>query len=629
MSVPAPSPPDDSAARPGAEPGQSTLSVTQPSTRRLLLVMAVGVLAPLILLAGLNGISQFELAREAARSQTADEARLLAATVDRQIAAVVTTLNALVSSPDLRDGDLVGLHARLNDIPNRAFDVAALVRRDGQLTFHSLRPLGSELPRSPLIDLYAPAFDSDTVIVSNLFRGTVSGNPSMVVARRTMVGDTPHVLSLAIHWPRFQELTQTLPGRIVTIVDREGTVIARSQHADKYVGARVPDDVRSLLLRREEGQTRTLSLEGIDVNLAFKRSQISGYTVVVAQPNSDVLAGPLELLLRAAAAALLAIALAVGAALWISRRIAASTEALAAAADTISRGGTPAFDAPMATSDLARVATALQGAAETIGARTAALTAATVEADRASKAKSKFLASMSHELRTPLNAVIGFAELIREQAHGPVGDGRYIEYANDIRDSGAHLLGMVNDLLDMARLEAGRRELRETRLSVMEEIAATLRLVRPAYDKADVRLVPQYRDDLPVLVADPVALRQMLLNLLDNAAKFTPTGGQVTISAAAGADADGGGLDVTVRDTGVGIPADRLPELGHPFAQVENVLTRQHSGTGIGLYIVRSLMELHGGTLRIASVEGQGTAVTLHFPMERLEQAPPMRVAAT
>lgn len=195
--------------------------------------------------------------------------------------------------------------------------------------------------------------------------------------------------------------------------------------------------------------------------------------------------------------------------------------------------------------------------------------------------------------------------------------------ANDIRDSGAHLLGMVNDLLDMARLEAGRRDLRETRLAVMDEVAATLRLIRPTYDKAQVSLAPEYRDDLPVLIADPVALRQMLLNLLDNAAKFTPAGGQVAIRAEAGPD----GLSITVADTGIGIPADRLPELGRPFAQVENVLTRQRSGTGIGLYIVRSLMELHGGELVIASVEGEGTTVTLAFPAGRLERVNPLRAA--
>ena len=613
--MPAPAPSD---------PHPATAVTALSSTRRLLLMMAVGVLAPLILLAGLNALSQFELARAAARNQAADEARLIAATVDRQIGTVVTTLNALVSSPDLRSGDLASLHARLNDIPNRAFDSAVLVRKDGQATFHSMRPLGSALPRSPLVDLYAPAFETDSLVISNLFVGPVSGNPSVVVARRTQVGDTPHVLSLAMFWPRFQELTQNLPGRIITIVDRDGVVVARSRAPERYVGMRVSDEIRALVKGREEGQSRALSLEGIDVNLAFHRTQVSGFTVMVAQPNSAVLAGPLRQLTQSAAAALLAIALAVWAALWVSRRIATSTEALAAAADTISQGGRPTFDAPMATSDLARVATALEQAADTIGARTAALTAATVEADRASKAKSKFLASMSHELRTPLNAVIGFAELIREQAHGAVGDARYVEYATDIRDSGAHLLGMVNDLLDMARLEAGRRELRETRLAVMDEIAATLRLIRPVYNKAGVNLEPEYRDDLPVLVADPVALRQMLLNLLDNAAKFTPPGGTVTIRA--GLDPDG--LTIAVKDTGVGIPAARLPELGHPFAQVENVLTRQHSGTGIGLYIVRSLMELHGGSLAIGSVEGSGTEVTLRFPAERLELAQPARVAA-
>ncbi len=236
-------------------------------------------------------------------------------------------------------------------------------------------------------------------------------------------------------------------------------------------------------------------------------------------------------------------------------------------------------------------------------------------AEQASRAKSQFLANMSHELRTPLNAIIGFSEMMAVEVLGPMGNTRYREYAEAILSSGCHLLDLINEVLDLAKIEAGRYELTEEWLTVNEAFEDAMRLVGPrAAEKGAA--IARSLGIAPELHADRRALRQMLLNLLSNAIKFTPAGGRIAL----GARWDGDGLKLEVADTGCGIPADRIAELAQPFVQVDTAMNRRHTGTGIGLYLTRSLIELHGGRLTIESRQGEdsGTTVTLLFPSGRL-----------
>ena len=246
-----------------------------------------------------------------------------------------------------------------------------------------------------------------------------------------------------------------------------------------------------------------------------------------------------------------------------------------------------------------------------------ALVQAKEAAELASRSKSQFLANMSHELRTPLNAIIGFSEMMASEVLGPLGSKRYRDYAEAVLNSGNHLLELINEVLDLSKIEAGRYDLSEEWLCLHEVFQDALTLVGPrAAEKGTTTSISGAGDFAPQLLADRRALRQMLLNLLSNAVKFTPAGGRVAMRAVW----DFNGLRLEVADTGVGIPVDRVRELAQPFVQIDNAMNRRHAGSGIGLYLTRSLVELHGGKLDIASRQGpeSGTTVTLIFPAQRL-----------
>ncbi len=237
------------------------------------------------------------------------------------------------------------------------------------------------------------------------------------------------------------------------------------------------------------------------------------------------------------------------------------------------------------------------------------------EARLANRAKSEFLANMSHELRTPLNAIIGFSETARQKLFGPIGHKKYEDYFNDIHDSGTHLLDLINDILDLSVIEAGRLDLNEEEIDIKDLIDSCLYQVRYQAGAAGVKLHGVDAPGLPRLRADRLRVKQILLNLLANAIKFTPKDGDITVHAGIAED---GSLGISVRDSGIGIAEEEIPKVMAPFAQAQSSKTRNHEGTGLGLSLSQSLMELHGGTLTLESQEGLGTTTTIFFPAKRL-----------
>ncbi len=231
-------------------------------------------------------------------------------------------------------------------------------------------------------------------------------------------------------------------------------------------------------------------------------------------------------------------------------------------------------------------------------------------AEGASRAKSAFLANMSHELRTPLNAIIGFSEVMTQEIFGPVGNARYHEYIKLIHESGGHLLELINSVLDMSKIEAGKFELHEELFDLNEAASSAIRFVAQAAERAGVALKVSVAPGAEQIFADRRAVKQMLINLVNNGVKFTPRGGEVRLAATVGSN----GLTIAVSDTGTGIAKKDLEKLGRPFEQVEGAQTRAKEGTGLGLALVRSLAAMHGGGMTLESALGIGTTVSVHLP---------------
>ena len=245
-----------------------------------------------------------------------------------------------------------------------------------------------------------------------------------------------------------------------------------------------------------------------------------------------------------------------------------------------------------------------------------AIRAARAEAELNSRSKSAFLATMSHELRTPLNAIIGFSDTMVMEVFGPLSE-RYKSYAGDIHQSGTHLLSLINDVLDLSRLDAGHADLQEENFDIAELVAESLRMVMGQSEKAQIALTVDVEQGLPWLHADRRRIKQILINLLSNALKFTPAGGQVRVSCRR----TPGGLALAVADSGIGIAPENIARVLERFGMVDNPMQKSHQGTGLGLPLSRQLAQLHGGELTLDSTVDVGTTVTVTLPASRLVPA--------
>jgi signal transduction histidine kinase len=247
------------------------------------------------------------------------------------------------------------------------------------------------------------------------------------------------------------------------------------------------------------------------------------------------------------------------------------------------------------------------------------------KAEAANRSKSRFLANMSHELRTPLNAINGFAEFIQHQFKGPVGNPQYLEFAKAIHDSGQHLMALIDDILDISKIESGQGTLDEKQVSVSTIISQVVVMTESATKKANLSFEAAAAPLLPEVIVDERKICQVLMNLVSNAVKFTPEGGRISVQALSGQD---GNVLITVSDTGAGIAADEIQDVLKPFMRSRDAERRQVPGTGLGLHLAQELMKLHGGGLSLSSIVGKGTVVTVNIPAERVIASEAQRVAS-
>lgn len=235
------------------------------------------------------------------------------------------------------------------------------------------------------------------------------------------------------------------------------------------------------------------------------------------------------------------------------------------------------------------------------------------QAEEANRSKMNFLANVSHELRTPLNAILGFTQMIQTEMFGPIAQKEYREYILFILKSATHLLSLINDILDLSRLESGKLTLMETTLSLKNVLKESLDLISQYPNASERNFTFDMKEDID-LYADERVLKQIALNILSNSVKFTETGGHIGITV----QRDATGVTIIFSDDGIGIPVDKIPQLFQPFTQIENVLTRAHQGSGLGLVLVKKMVILHQGSVRLESEEGKGTRLIIHFPANRI-----------
>jgi signal transduction histidine kinase len=435
------------------------------------------------------------------------------------------------------------------------------------------------------------------------------------------------IAGLRVDWLASELAATPLPpGTLLNITDRDGAIIAHLPRDDANapkVGTELPRERRSLIHGDRLG-----TLEGGD---GVGRTLVFGYNPVEAPPGEGVyievgldrnlaFATINNSTLRDALALIGALLLGGLLSSLLARRfIQQPTRALLRAAGRWRRGD---FSARVGAeerdnSEFARLGRAFDEMAVAIGVRETQLTLAKDQAEAASRAKSAFLANMSHELRTPLNAIIGFSDVIVSQLYGPEAAARYREAGGHINSSGKHLLRLVNDILDLSKLSAAQMELTEEWVDVPALLASCVRLVAAPGRQPAPRIVIATPDDLPVVMADEMRLKQAVVNLLANAVKFSNGDGTITLAVRLTRTGD---LAITVADRGVGMKPEDIPLALQPFRQLDNRLARTHEGTGLGLPLAKMLIERHQGTLSVESMLGIGTTVTITLPRARLRQ---------
>lgn len=555
--------------------------------------LGLAVVAPLLLFAAamvwiLDIRQQAEL-----EDELHSLARSLSLNVDRELASQLRPLELLAALGQSHAATVPALYAEATAAAHSQggwLAIGLVDADDNRFVFHTLYPLGVQPLPPPRLDHVTRkvAETGRSVIGGVLPPGGPPGRPALILRAPVFAEErVRYVLSLAVGLEGLDSVLRTRavpPDWTVAIIDPTLLIAARSRDAAAYLGQRVTPSLERQLAGGGEGMFVAKTKDGADVFTVFHRSPDTQWTVAMGVPvdvvNHRLGTTRLAVIGGGTAACAATLALAVVVSRSFRRRRKAEQEV---------RRAREAF--------LLEQRRRLEAEKE--------------HAEAANRAKSEFLANMSHELRTPLNAIIGFTEALLSGIFG-AAPPKHSEYIQAIHQSGRHLLDLVNELLDMAKIEAGRLELFPAPVVLEELLADCLGLVEALSARKGVAVTSGTVDPALRVVVDGVRLRQAVLNILSNAIKFTPAGGAVRIESSAGPG--GRGAVIVIADTGIGMTAEELVIAMEPFRQVNNYLTKSEAGTGLGLPLAKRFVEAHGGTLTMDSRPGDGTTVTITLP---------------
>ncbi len=586
--------------------------------RSHLVLLALATVVPIVLFATALIGYQAHLERTSVERGMRDTARALALALDRDIDDITTGVQALAASRHL-DGpvDLASFYEEATAVSKSLGGWAVLSEPSGRQVLNTSRPFGAALPMptAASLEMMRAVARSRQRFVSNVIIGTVSRRPAVIVAAPVVRHDeVRYVLDFPFEPRQFTSLLREAAlsaGWIAIITDREGGVVARVPDTEASVGQKSPAAWIERTVVGDEGFIKGALLGPADVYAAYKRSRHAGWVVGVAAPVTLVEASSRRLLVLLSSGGVVLLAIASALAFVLGKRI---SEPIVALADSLKTHATPPPLAHGAVREVEELRRALE---EATGRRQLLVTeqAARADAERraereeaANRAKDEFLAVLSHELRTPLNSMLGWIQLLRSGALDAARTSHGLDVIQRNVDQQARL---ISDLLDVSRIVAGRLALTMREVDLPRVVAGVAEAMRPAAEAKDITLTSRLATDAGPVLGDPERLGQIVENLLGNAIKFTPRGGHVILRLVRD-----GGARLIVTDNGKGIAADLLPHVFERFRQGDATSTRAHTGLGLGLAIVRHLVELHGGRVTAESAgEGLGATFTVSLPI--------------
>jgi two-component system sensor histidine kinase/response regulator len=606
----------------------------QRTIRFWLTCLVIGCVLPATLGSAFLFTISYQQQRTILERNTVATARALMQAIDAELFGVQSALQVLAASQRLASGDLASFYRQASEaLPNIAGNYIVITDSTGQQRLNTLKPFGTPLPKVPLSAKARQVFERGQPAISDFFVAPDIGRSAITLEVPVRLdGKVVYSLAVGIFADRLADILQRQsipPDWIAAVFDSTGTVAARTQSPERFVGGKAAPGFLSRSAGRAEGVTETDSLEGIPVLSAFSRSPRSGWSIAIGIPKTALSVDLWRSLGFNAAVTLAMLALSIWMARALSMRITRSIRSLHAPALAL---GTPEL-LSIPQNEIAEVndvGHALMKASLMIGERaiereqgelaTQELIIAKQIADKTSRAKSEFLASMSHELRTPLHAISGFAQLLSQSGDTLVHEKR-VRYRDNIMESSAQLGKIIDDVLDMASFESGHVNLNSEVLDCLEVMTEVCRTLEVSAKKRGLIFTVDTSGNLPSIVADRRRLVQVLLNLGSNAIKYNVDGGWVLLTAVPYDNV----VRFIVRDTGKGIPAERHREIFEPFNRLGIELTKEE-GAGIGLTICRRLVLAMDGKIGFESVAGQGSKFWVELPIAEESAAKTIRV---